>query len=188
MSDPIIDSSRVDAYAAARRRAMMLHSAWRPMLAGAAGAALVVAAVYVTLPKFSVREVVVDRVVTRDVPVNNLIPHDVPIEIPRIIESPEEKAFVGTPGWKDAVIRGRILRSDRNGFVLETDAGEESFYPAKIGADGKPEPNLAVADSVDSLIGDLARCNKLPVGTFECVASHNGKTVQIPQKPLGRPT
>jgi hypothetical protein len=48
---------RVDAFMAARRRAAVLHAAERPMLAGAAGAALVIAAVYVTLPKFSYREI-----------------------------------------------------------------------------------------------------------------------------------
>ena len=39
-----------------------------------AAAALVVGAVYVTLPKFSVREVVVDHVTQRDVPVDHVVP------------------------------------------------------------------------------------------------------------------
>lgn len=80
MSDEIHDTSRVDAFMAARRRAMVLHSLWRPMLAGAAGAALVVAAVYVTLPKLSVREVVVDHVTPRDVPVDHVVPKDVSVD------------------------------------------------------------------------------------------------------------
>jgi hypothetical protein len=57
MSDEIHDTSRVDAFMAARRRAMLLHSVWRPMLAGAAGATLVIAAVYVALPTFRMKVV-----------------------------------------------------------------------------------------------------------------------------------
>ena len=57
MSEEIHDTSRLDAFMAARRRAMVLHAVWRPMLAGAAGAALVIAAVWVTLPKISYREI-----------------------------------------------------------------------------------------------------------------------------------
>ena len=34
-------------------RAGVLRAAWRPMVTGAVGAALVIGAVYVTLPKFS---------------------------------------------------------------------------------------------------------------------------------------
>ena len=153
MSDEIpeiIDHSRVDAYAAARRRAMVLHAVWRPMLAGAVGAALVISAVWVTLPKISYREIMVPRVtytettvpniVQHDVTINNVIPHDVEIDIPRIVaatpapRSPEERSFVESEGWREAVIRGRILRPDKNGFVLLTDDGEQSFYPARIGA------------------------------------------------------
>jgi hypothetical protein len=206
MSDeipPVHDFSRVDAFVAARRRTAFLHAVWRPMLAGAAGAALVIGAVWVTLPKISYREIVVDHVVPRDVTVdhvvprdvtvNNLIPHDVPIDIPRIVtaspapRTPEERAFVGTEGWKDAVIRGRILRPDRNGFILATDDGEQGFYPARIGADGKPEPNPGVKDVVDAFMDDLGYCRKLPIGTFECVALHAGQEVFIEQTPIERP-
>jgi hypothetical protein len=178
-------------------RAAVLHAAWRPMLAGAVGAALVIGAVYVTLPKFSTREVVVDHVVSEDVTVDHIVPHDVQvdhvitkevtIEIPRLVatspapRSPEEKAFVGTEGWRDAVVRGRILRQDGNGFVLMTDAGEQSFYPARIGADGKPELNLSIEDIVAPYISDLGYCRRLPVGTFECVALHEGQEVFIRQ-------
>ena len=58
----------------------MLHAAWRPLLARAVGAALVIGAVWVALPKFSVREVVVDRVIQRDVPFANHIPQDKPFD------------------------------------------------------------------------------------------------------------
>ena len=79
----IHDTSRVDAFMAARRRSMLMHAVWRPMLAGAVGAALVVAAVYVTLPKLSIREVVVDHVTQRDVPVDHVVPKDV--SVPNIV-------------------------------------------------------------------------------------------------------
>jgi hypothetical protein len=128
MSDEIpeiVDRSRVDAYAAVRRRAMLLHSAWRPMLAGAAGAALVIGAVWVATPKFSVREVVVDHYVPRDIPFDNHVPQDKPFDnyVPRLTpgpvaanppdapRSPAEKKFVNKPEYKDAVYRGRITSS-----------------------------------------------------------------------------
>ena len=204
---PVHDFSRVDAFVAARRRTAFLHALWRPMLAGAAGAALIVGAVYVTLPKFSYREIEIPRVTLRDVTVpnitmrdvsvNNIIPKDVVIEIPRMVESrsptpspeartPDERRFASTKDWSEAIIRGRILRPDRNGFVLMTDDGEQSFYPARIGADGKPELDSSAEDIVAPFIGDLARCNKLPVGTFECVALHGGEEVFIRQTPIGR--
>jgi hypothetical protein len=58
------------------------------MLAGAAGAALVVAAVYVTLPKFSVRDVIVDHVTQHDVAVDHVVPHDVSVDhvVPHDVE------------------------------------------------------------------------------------------------------
>jgi hypothetical protein len=191
---------------AARRRAMVLHSLWRPLLAGAVGAALVIGAVWITLPKISYREVVVDHVVEkdvainnpipRDVPINNLIPHDVKITIPRIAAAPptsapttpEERSFVASPGWKGAVVRGRILRAEANGFVTMTDQGEVGFYPAKIGHGGKIEPDPSVRDVVDSFIGALARCNQLPIGTYACVAlGHDGRETAIAQAPIGAP-
>ena len=76
----IHDHSRVDAFMAARRRSMLMHAIWRPMLAGAAGAALVIAAVYVTLPKFSMREIEVPRLVAKDVPVDHVVPKDVEVD------------------------------------------------------------------------------------------------------------
>ena len=134
----------------------------------------------------------VDHVVPHDVQVDHVVTKDVTIEIPRIVEpaplarTPAEEQFVGTESWRDAVIRGRILRPDHNGFVLMTDAGEQSFYSAKIGAGGKIEPNLSVEDNVTPDIGDLARCNKLPIGTFACVALHEGQEVFIRQTPIAR--
>lgn len=199
----IHDHSRVDAFMAARRKAMVLHAVWRPMLAGAAGAALVIAAVWVTLPKISTREIVVPAVtfkdvtvpniVARDVQVDHVVPHDVEIDIPRIVatspapRSPEERRFVATEGWQGAIVRGRILREDRNGFVLLTDEGEKPFYPAKIGADGKIEVDASVKDDVAPFIDNLGYCRPLPVGTYECRALHDGREVVIPQVPVGAP-
>ena len=202
--DEIHDTSRVDKFMAARRRSMLMHAMWKPALAGAAGAALVMGCVWIVLPKISYREIEVPRVTyspvdvpqitTRPIkiPVPNVIVHNVPIEIPRIVEptplarSPAEERFTSSEGWRDAVIRGRILRPDHNGFVLMTDSGEQSFYPAKIGADGKPELDPSTEDIVAPFIGDLARCNKLPVGTFACVALHEGQEVFIQQTPIFR--
>jgi hypothetical protein len=192
VSDEIHDTSRVDAFMAARRRAMMLHAVWRPMLAGAAGASLVIAAVWVTLPKIAYRDIEVPRIVMRDAVVPNIIAKDVEIDIPRIVAATPaptnsaERAFEGTKGWSEAVIRGRILRPDHNGFVLMTDAGEQGFYPAKIGAGGKIEPNPSVRDVVTSFIGALARCNQLPTGAYACVAlGHDGRETAIAQAPIG---
>ena len=253
---------------------MVMHSVWRPMLAGALGAALVVGAVWVALPKFSLREievpklvakdvsvdhvvprdvqvpnilprdVQVDHVVPRDVSVPNivahdvtvpsivLVPHDVSVDhvvprdieiaVPRVVEaapvsplvtpvepqalagmgtstetqtltaaprSPEERAFVNTGEWRDAVVRGRILRSDKNGFVVSTDTGENwGFWPARLNAAGKLELNPLLKDRVEDLIGDLTRCNRQPNQTYRCFALHEGREVLVPQTPIGRPT
>ena len=197
------DFSRLDAHMASVRRTALLKASWRPALAGAIGAALVVAAVWVTLPKVSYREIEVPRVTMRDVTVPNIVqkdvqvdhvvPKDVEIDIPRIVattpapRSPEERAFVGTEGWRAAVIRGRIVREDRNGFVLLTDEGEKPFYPAKTGADGKIEVDASVKDGVAPFIDSLGYCLPLPVGTYECKALHNGREAVIPQVPVGAP-
>jgi hypothetical protein len=201
--DEIHDTSRLDAYMAARRRATVLHALWRPMLAGAAGAALVVACVWVTLPKISYREIEVPRVTmkdvtvpnitSRDVMVDHVVPHDVEVEriVPHetvtrpIPRSPQERSFTQTEGWRDAIVRGRILREKDNGFVLATDEGEASFFPAKIGIDGRPVFDPSVKDVVRPFIDDLGYCRKVPIGTYKCVALHAGREVVIPQVPLG---
>jgi hypothetical protein len=202
--DPVIqDLSRVDAYAASRRRVAVFNASWKPALAGAAASLAVSAAIWAVLPKFSVREVVVDHVVQKDVTVdhitphdvviNNVIPHDVVVDIPRIItpsplaRGPAEESFTSTEDWRGADVRGRIEREQAGGFVLATeDRGEQLFRPARITPDGKVEPNTAVKDDVAGLIGDLAYCRPTPPGIFLCVALHAGKEVVIPQVPLGK--
>lgn len=122
------------------------------MLAGAAGAALVIGAVYVTLPKFSVRDVEVPRIVMRDtevphiverdVPVDHVVPHDVVIEIPQIVtkdveapkpeaSTPAERKFVVLPQYKDAAYRGRIV-SSRGGGALSFQDGK-GLFPRTFG-------------------------------------------------------
>jgi hypothetical protein len=204
MSDEIHDHSRVDAFMAARRRAMLLHAVWRPMLAGAAGAALVIACVWVTLPKVSYREIEVPRVTMRDVTVPNIVPHDVTVDhvvpkdveiaIPHIATAPaaeprsrEEQKFTESEGWRSSTIRGRILRKESpNGFVLATDAGELTFFPARLGPDGRPTPNPGMRDAVEHFLGDLGYCSPLPAGAYHCVALHAGVEIEIPQVPIGR--
>jgi hypothetical protein len=151
----IHDTSRLDAYMRSRQRVALLHAVWRPMLAGAAGAALVIAAVWVTLPKLSYREIEVPRVsykdaevpriVPHDVTVDHVIPHDVPIDIPipRIVPetsaaAPRSKeAFVASPEYRAAELSGRIAGSDgANGFLFEDG---RRFTPARLGPDGKIE-------------------------------------------------
>jgi hypothetical protein len=145
MTDEIHDLSRVDAYAAARRRAMVMHSAWRPMLAGATGAALVIAAVWVTLPRFSYREieipkvtmkdVTVDHVVPRDVEVDHVVPKDVEIPVPKDVESPraEIHAFADVKGKQ---IVGIITKAEPQEICFDHPPGN-CTWPALIDAQGR---------------------------------------------------
>ena len=69
---------------------MFFHSVWKPMAAGAVGAALVGVALWVATPKFvfhdidvpriTLKDVAVDHVVPHDVPVDHVVPHDVPVD------------------------------------------------------------------------------------------------------------
>jgi hypothetical protein len=109
VTDEIHDMSRVDAFMASRRRAMIFHSVWKPMLAGAVGAALIVATVWAAMPKFhyndieiprvTVRDVTVDHVVPRDVPVDHVVPHDVPVDhiVPHDVPMPGPSASAAPP-------------------------------------------------------------------------------------------
>jgi hypothetical protein len=203
--DPTIhDLSRVDAYAASRRRIAVFNASWKPALAGAAASLAVSAAIWVVLPKFSTREVVVDHVVQKDVTVdhitphdvviNNVIPRDVVVDIPRIVtpsplaRTPAEQSFTSTEDWRAADVRGRILREDRNGFILATDEGEKPFYPAKIGVGGKVEFDPSLKDVVTPFLGSLAFCRPTPIGVYQCTAlAHDGREVAIPEVPIGAP-
>ena len=177
MSDEIHDFSRLDAFMAARRRAMVLHSAWRPMLAGAIGASLIIAAVWVATPKFTVREVVVDRVVPRDVPFENFVPHDKPFDnfvpVPHNVpgpvaanppspppdppKTPAERKFEGSSEYRDAPYHGRIIKSV-DGKALSF-ADNTNLLPAHW--DAKTSQSVYDTDEAfdsDALIGLLAAC------------------------------
>jgi hypothetical protein len=188
--DEFHDTSRVDAYMAARRRATLLHAAWKPMLAGAVASLAASAAVFAVLPRFTVREVAVDRVVQRDVSVDHVIPHDVPIDIPipRVAAAPSrsKEAFVASPEYRAAELSGRIAGSDgANGFVFEDG---RRFTPARLGPDGKIETTDKVFDDVSGLIGAPAYCAPQSNGLFVCRAWREGfGVVDIPVRPVVRP-
>jgi gag-polyprotein putative aspartyl protease len=107
VTEEIHDMSRVDSFMASRRRAMFFHSVWKPMLAGAVGAAImsaaVIGSVWVILPKISTREVVVDHVIQREVPFDNHIPRDkpfdnyVPHSKPSDVPAPTPKPVASAP-------------------------------------------------------------------------------------------
>ena len=85
---------------------MFFHSVWKPMLAGAVGAAIMTAAVigsvWVILPKISSREVVIDHVIQKDVPFDNhvpqekpfdnYVPHNKPFDLPVPMPGPQASA------------------------------------------------------------------------------------------------
>ena len=213
MTEEIHDTSHLDRYLQTRQRVSLLNASWRPALAGAAGAALVIAAVYVTLPKFSVREVVVDHVVQRDVSVDHVIPKDVVIEIPRIVvkdieppkavpspvatlpppapvpadlpKTPDEQKFVDKPEYKTAVYRGRIVKST-DGRALSFADGQ-SFVPKKFDVNGKVIDDFDQDEDSDAFINDLGMCTQRTDNAelWTCVAFHGGKTIPIPVKPAG---
>jgi hypothetical protein len=93
VTEEIHDMSRVDSFMASRRRAMFFHSVWKPMLAGAVGAAImsaaVIGSVWVILPKISTRDIVVDHVIQKDVPFDNHVPQPKPFDLP----VPQPKPF-----------------------------------------------------------------------------------------------
>jgi hypothetical protein len=167
-------------------RAAVLHAAWRPLLAGAVGAALVVAAVYVTLPKFSVREVTVDHIVPHDVEVPRIILKDVEVQgrhlapdmgprAPYAAKTPEENKFVDKSEYKNATYRGRIVKS-RDGHELSFEDGMD-FHPAHWDdAAGKMVYDTDAVILSDEFIGDLGMCvpQRGHGEMFDCVAMHNG--------------
>jgi hypothetical protein len=185
--DEIHDTSRVDSFMASRRRAMIFHSVWKPMLAGAVGAALIVATVWAAMPKFhyndveiprvTVSDVTVDHVVPRDVPVDHVVPHDVPVDrlilpppkpvadarppmgpdSPYAAKTPEENKFVDKPEYRNATYHGRIVKS-RDGHELSFEDGK-NFHPAHWdNATGKMVYDTDQTILSDEFIGDLGMC------------------------------
>jgi hypothetical protein len=160
----IHDHSRVDAFLAARRKAMVLHALWRPMLAGALGAGMIIAAVAIAQPRFAFREIEVPKIVYRDATVPNIVAKDV--EVPRIVAkdveigvprivatTPAERKFIDDPqGFANAPTRGKIVpsRSDR---ALSFDEGQDYFLTdASMSADATP------------YVGEYGFCSHPPKG------------------------
>ena len=186
--DEIHDTSRVDAFMAARRRAMVLHAVWRPMLAGAAGAALVIAAVWVTLPKVSYREIEVPKVtmrdvtvpniVTRDVQVDHVVPHETVIEIPKIVTKAEHE-FISRPEFLTAQFKGRLV-ADPEGRI-RFDSGDV-FVPVKYDvASGRLTQDFDAMYVTEPYWGDWAFCNSIPASDhqFKCLAIDHDVVVDL---------
>jgi hypothetical protein len=198
MSDavpPVHDYSRVDAFTASRRRTAFLHAIWRPLLAGAAGAALVIAAVAVAQPRFSYREIEIPKVTMKDVTVPNIIQRDVTVDhvvtrdvvIPTPVVTPAlpsrspdaaEKKFIDTPEFKTADISGRIARRDGLGFRFDSDEG---MWP--VHEDGSLDATRRI--NITGLIVDFGYCNLRPtaVKLYSCFVIHNDVTQPIPSEP-----
>jgi hypothetical protein len=192
------DFSRLDAHMASVRRTALLHSAWRPMLAGAIGASLIIAAVYVTLPKFTVREVVADHVIQHDVPFDNHVPQNKPFDnyIPRNAPGPiaanpppvaalpapktlEERKFVSRPEYETAQVKGRLVEDKDGQIRFDTGA---VFVPMKIDpASGRDAQDYDAEYVTEAYWGDVAFCNAIPAveNRFKCIALHRGVPVDL---------
>lgn len=101
MTEIIHDTSRLDAWLSSHReresaaaraevyqaRANSYRELWKSLLAGAAGAAIVVCAVWVAMPKFMHREIEIPvlRLSHTGVDVPNITKRDVTIEVPHIV-------------------------------------------------------------------------------------------------------
>ncbi len=73
---------------------------------------------------------------------------------------------------------------DKNGFILLTDAGEQSFYPARIGR-WKARTKYRGQRCGRPFLDDLGYCRKLPINTLavlRCMAAE----IQIVQVPNNR--
>jgi hypothetical protein len=96
----------------------------------------------------------------------------------------EERKFIDQPDYKSADHKGRIVKSFDNG--LHFDNGT-SFYPAKIGPDGKLMDNLDKIDESDPFIGDYGYCNEVhdegaPAGVYYCFVIHNDEVQRVPMR------
>jgi hypothetical protein len=198
--ETIDDTSRTDAYAAGRRRALQAREMWKPVLAGAVASLAISAAIWAVLPRFEVRDVVVPRVtykdaevprlVPHDVQVDHVIPHNVPIEIPvpRIVEaersipretpsasaiaprSSVERHFEASPEWRGAVIRGRIIRAAPPNGMLIDTENGEAPFYPARAGAAGPEIDSTMLDDITGLEGRLAICRQIPNKTYICVS------------------
>jgi predicted aspartyl protease len=192
LTEEIHDMGRVDSFMASRRRAMIFHSVWKPMLAGAVGAAImaatVIGSVWVILPKISTREVVVDHVTPKDVPFDLPVPQAKPFDnyvpqvklfdVPKLPPqaalppkpvadappaTPAEQRFVNRPEYESADYKGR-LEYDGDGFIRFS--ADKVFYPSKRNPMGVEVddalPDTTVMYDTKPFWGDLAFCNNVP--------------------------
>jgi gag-polyprotein putative aspartyl protease len=306
----IHDTSRIDRFMEARRRAIFLHALWRPMLAGAVGAALIVGAVWaaspklhfnvvevpkivqrdmeIIVPRITYKDVIVPKIITRDVYVDHVIvaptsskactpgcsaasgagaaggapvgassggasgsadtaggpsgggassggaggptgvagggasgagspvhgaaggadgaddggtgggsPNPVadlpagPIanpaygpQSPYAAKTPEERKFVDQPEYKDAKLRGRIIKSV-DGRALSFEDGQ-SFWPAHWdSAAQKPVGDKDQMVESEPYVGDLGMCvEDKTTHLYGCTALHHGGDVQIINVPM----
>ena len=209
MTDEQHDFSRVDSYLRSRHRVEVMSAMWRPMAAGGLGAVAVIGTValgaWLVGPRYRYNEIEIPRVIVKNTPFDNYVPHTKPFDnyaphergsvapsarapaaSPLAPRSSAERRLEGSGPWGSSDIRGRIVRENANGFDLATDRGERPFFPAKIGADGKPVLDESVKDRVAGLIGSLAYCRPLPAGTYECRAlRRDGREIEIEQVPIG---
>jgi hypothetical protein len=251
------DTSHIDAWLRGQRAAEMaateaiirdskaryVQSYWKPLLAGAAGAAIICAAIYAS-PKFLPREYVTDKVVSKEIPIEipkiitkdvtidvpHVTSHDLTIEVPHVVthdvtvdhvvprdvpvdrvphDAPvaqtnppaapttpmSETQFKNTPDWKDADIRGRILRTQGNGFIVKKDDGsEEGWVPSKVDPTTQRAVRNAKGDPIDDpnrhyditgRVGDLVTCHPVSwdPGTSICDSLTNGVESHIPIVP-----
>jgi hypothetical protein len=202
--DPVIDTSRVDNYLRSRHRVEVLNSAWKPALAGAAGAVAIIGAVvvgvWIATPRFSYRDIEIPRVTMRDVVVPNIVQRDVTIDIPHFVQrdakaakvaappdaprTPSEKKFVATPEYKTATYRGRIVKS-RDGLALSFAEGRD-FWPYHWDdATGTSVPTPGRAMDSDPFVGLLGLCvpQREHPELWECRALKDGVEVPILDKP-----
>ena len=201
MTEEIHDTSHLDRYLQTRQRVSLLNAIWRPMAAGAAGAALVIAAASVVLPRITYRDIEVPRITLRDVTVPNIITKDLEIPIPRVVappppvaanppsppsdapRTPEEQKFHDKPEYRDTAYHGRITKSV-DGKAISF-AGGKSFWPAHW--DSATHATVAdpdVALDSDPYVGDLGFCRpqREHPELWDCSAMHGGVEVPIPAK------
>jgi gag-polyprotein putative aspartyl protease len=143
---------------------MIFHSVWKPMLAGAVGAALMsgvaLGIAWVALPKIAMHDVVVDHVVIHDVPIDvpvptskpfdNFVPQPKPFDVPTPAPKPVASAppppiadtTPATPKEQKFTERPEYQSADEKGrLVYDRDGyirfnNGTSFFAGKRGPDG----------------------------------------------------
>jgi Aspartyl protease len=105
---------------------------------------------------------------------------------PYAAKTPDEQKFTNKPEYRDAVYRGRIVKS-RDGHELSFEDGKD-FHPGHW--DDKTGKGVEDSDAVidsDPYVGDLGMCveDKDHKQMWDCTAMHNGKETIVGWKPRG---